>query len=91
MLDDSTFKGRNLKVLPKRQNLPVIRGGRGRGRGGRGGRGFGGPVYGGRGSMRAMGGRGIPFRGGRGAPRGGRFFRGGRGRGGYGAHYNPYY
>ncbi len=44
-LDDSEFKGRKLKVLPKRHNVPVVRGGgggRGSGRfnnsGGRGGR-----------------------------------------------------
>eukprot|EP01031_Cornospumella_fuschlensis_P037861 gene37861-45993_t len=39
-LDDSTFKGRQLKVLPKRHNVPVQRGGRGGGRGRFGGRGF---------------------------------------------------
>eukprot|EP01040_Poterioochromonas_malhamensis_P008480 gene8480-9176_t len=92
-LDNSEFRGRQLKVLPKRQNLPpvALRGG-GRGRGGRGG----GPVYGGRGSMRAFAGRGAGrFRGGGGrVPRGGgrfggRFPRGGRG--GFGAYYNPYY
>lgn len=66
-----------------------MRGGRGRGRGGVG------PVYGGRGSMRAFG-RGPPGgrfpRGGR-VPRGGGRFpmRGGRGRGGFNAYFNPYY
>jgi len=40
VLNDSLFKGRNLKVVPKRTNLPGMT--RGRGRGGmRGGRGFG--------------------------------------------------
>ncbi|CAI6338392.1 unnamed protein product [Periconia digitata] len=62
VLDESSFRGRNLKVVPKRTNLPGMAG-RGRGRGGgRGG-------YGGRGSY---GGRG----GGHGAPRGGGY-RGG--------------
>lgn len=92
-LDESMFKSRQLKVMPKRQNAPVMRGGRGgRGRGGR----FG-PVYGGRSTMRAGGrgyGRGPPaFRGGGRGRGGGRFFRGG-GRGGRafpGAYPNPYY
>lgn len=41
VLNESVFKGRNIKVVPKRTNLPgMSRGGRG-GRGGfRGGRGF---------------------------------------------------
>jgi len=41
VLNESVFRGRNLKVVPKRTNLPgMTRGGRGRGRGGlRGGRG----------------------------------------------------
>ena len=45
-LDDTPFKGRQLKVLPKRQNLPqsFIRGG------GRGGRGRGGGRFRGRGN-----------------------------------------
>jgi len=79
-LDDTTFKGRQLKVLPKRQNLPAqsFRG-RGRGRGsftsprGRGG-------YSSRGGGFSWGWGG--FRGGRGASpyRGGRSgYRGGRG------------
>jgi len=65
VLNESLFKGRNLKVVPKRTNVPGM-GARGRGRGGPrgGGRGFGG----GRG--------GFPPRGGY---RGG--FRGNRGRG----------
>ena len=33
-LDDTPFKGRQLKVMPKRHNEPIFRGG-GRGRGGR--------------------------------------------------------
>eukprot|EP01039_Chlorochromonas_danica_P006603 gene6603-7296_t len=83
-LDDSTFKGRQLKVLPKRHNVPL---GRGAGRGGRGGRL--GPVYGGRGSFRA-GGRGGFYAAARGYGRAGP--RGGRGRGRtYGGYYNSYY
>lgn len=86
-LDNTTFKGRQLKVYPKRHNLPTfIRDGRGRGgRGGRGGR-F--PV-GGRGGYFYPGGR---FPSGRGGRFPGRFpGRGagrGRGRGGY--FYSPY-
>ncbi len=39
VLNESVFKGRNIKVTPKRTNVPGM--GRGRGRGGfRGGRGF---------------------------------------------------
>jgi len=70
VLNESIFRGRSLKVVPKRTNLPGLsRGGRGGGgfRGGRGGRGGYSPSY----------------RGGYG-PRGG--YRGGyrgRGRGGY--------
>ena len=42
-LDSTPFKGRSLRVMPKRQNIPARargmgRGGRGRGRGRRGGR-----------------------------------------------------
>jgi polyadenylate-binding protein 2 len=33
-LDDTTFKGRQIKVLPKRHNVPSYTRGRGRGRGG---------------------------------------------------------
>ena len=66
-LDDSVFKGRQIKVLPKRQNVPTRAPVRGRGgfRGGfRGGRG--------RGGFRGGGGRGFRGSG-----------RGRRGRGGY--------
>ncbi|KAL5120585.1 hypothetical protein ACEQ8H_001604 [Pleosporales sp. CAS-2024a] len=79
VLDNSEFRNRNLKVVPKRTNLPgMTRGGRGGPRGGRGG-------YGGRGSP--YGGRGGYGGGGYGPPRGG--YRGGyRGRGGSG--YRPY-
>ncbi|RYH29779.1 hypothetical protein EON65_07330 [archaeon] len=79
-LDDSTFKGRQLKVLPKRHNVPVQRGG-GRGGRGRGGRGFRG------------GGRGGYYPPARGYGRGGGRFGGrGRGRGGYaGGLYQSYY
>ncbi|EAS31640.3 polyadenylate-binding protein 2 [Coccidioides immitis RS] len=48
VLNESLFRGRNLKVVPKRTNLPGMS--RGRGRGGfRGGRGYGGGYGGGRG------------------------------------------
>ncbi|KAF2720744.1 RNA-binding domain-containing protein [Polychaeton citri CBS 116435] len=83
VMNESVFRGRNIKVVPKRTNLPGMTrgGGGGGGRGGRGGpRGRGGP-YGGGGSgfgapMHGRGGYGPPpF-----APRGG--YRGGyRGRG----------
>lgn len=65
VLNESVFKGRNIKVVPKRTNLPGMS--RGRGRGGfRGGRGF----HGGSGGFPP---RGVgPFRGGyRGRGRGG--------------------
>jgi polyadenylate-binding protein 2 len=76
-LNDTTFKGRQLKVNHKRQNVPSARGGRGRGRGGYG-----------RGPPRGRGGGGFRggFRGGRGG-RGGYFGGRGRGRGGYNAGY----
>lgn len=66
VLNESVFKGRNIKVVPKRTNIPgMSRGGARGGRGGfRGGRGF----FGGRG--------GGPF-----APRGGGYRGGYRGRG----------
>ncbi|RAL64392.1 hypothetical protein DID88_001868 [Monilinia fructigena] len=67
VLNESVFKGRNLKVVPKRTNVPGMQ----RGRGGRGGRGRGGFFGGGRG-----GGGGYSPRGGY---RGG--YRGNRGRG----------
>ncbi|EMC97207.1 hypothetical protein BAUCODRAFT_68306 [Baudoinia panamericana UAMH 10762] len=92
VLNDSQFRGRAIKVVPKRTNLPgMTRGGRGGGaggggggggrggpRGGRGGFGYGGaPMYGGRGGY----GGPPPF-----APRGG--YRGGyRGRA---RGYQPY-
>ncbi|CAK4033091.1 RNA-binding domain-containing [Lecanosticta acicola] len=86
VLNESQFRGRNIKVVPKRTNLPGMTRGRGRGGGGgpRGGRGgfgggFGGPppMYGGRGGH-----GGPPY-----PPRGGGY------RGGYrprGRGYNPY-
>ncbi|KAG9575708.1 RNA-binding domain-containing protein, partial [Aureobasidium melanogenum] len=87
VLNESVFRGRNLKVVPKRTNLPgmargaaAAAGGRGRGRGRGGPMGFGGPGFGGRGGY---GGGAPPF-----APRGGGYrggYRGGRGRG-----YSPY-
>jgi len=67
VLNDSVFRGRQLKVVPKRTNVPGLTRGRGRGGirgGGRGGGGF------------ARGGYGPP----RGSYRGGGGFRG-RGRG----------
>lgn len=78
VLNDSLFRGRNLKVVPKRTNLPGMSRGRGRGGGGGGGRGG----YG--------GGRGSSYGGGRGGygpPRGGGY------RGGYRSRasgYRPY-
>lgn len=68
VLNESVFKGRNIKVVPKRTNLP------GMSRGGRGGRG--GARGGGRGFFGGGRGGGFPPRGGF---RGG--YRGGRGRG----------
>ncbi|KAI8624846.1 RNA-binding domain-containing protein [Xylariaceae sp. FL1651] len=63
VLNDSILKGRNIKVTPKRTNVPGMSRGRGRGRGGPG-RGF----YGGRGGYVPRGG----YRGGyRGRGRGG--------------------
>ena len=55
VLNESVLKGRNIKVGPKRTNVPGM--GRGRGRGGpRGGRGFrGGPRGGYRGGYRGRG------------------------------------
>ncbi|KAI5359822.1 putative RNA recognition motif domain, nucleotide-binding alpha-beta plait domain superfamily [Septoria linicola] len=85
VLNESVFRNRNLKVVPKRTNLPGMTRGPG---GGRGGRGRGGPRGGfGGGYGPPMGGGGYggppPFRG-----RGG--YRGG-GRGGFrGRGYNPY-
>ena len=87
-LDDTPFKGRNLKVMPKRQNEPAFRGGGGRGRGRGGGRG------GGRGFVPRGGGRGrgAPFYGGRGGGRGGFVPRGGGGfRGGGRGYQNSFY
>lgn len=64
ILNESVFKGRNIKVTPKRTNLPGMSrgGGRGRGgfRGGRGGFGRGGfAPRGYRGGYRGRGGRGF--------------------------------
>ncbi|KXT03699.1 hypothetical protein AC578_5168 [Pseudocercospora eumusae] len=87
VLNESVFRGRNIKVVPKRTNLPgMTRGGRGggggaprgRGRGGFGG-GYGGPPgYGG-----GRGGYGGPQF----MPRGGGYRGGYRGRA---RGYNPY-
>lgn len=66
VLNDSVFRGRNLKVVPKRTNVPgMTRGGRG-GRGGPRGRGG----YGGRGGYAPRGSYRGGYRG-RGASRGG--------------------
>lgn len=70
VLNDSVLKGRNIKVTPKRTNIPGMSRGRGRGRGGLGGPGRGGG-YGGRGGYVPRGGF---YRGGyRGRARGGGF------------------
>ncbi|KAL1865706.1 poly(A) binding protein Pab2 [Diaporthe australafricana] len=73
VLNESVFKGRNIKVVPKRTNVPGMSRGRGGGggrggfRGGRGAPGF----YGGRGGFVPRGGYRGGYRGGfRGAPRG---------------------
>ncbi|KAK5074264.1 hypothetical protein LTR64_006592 [Lithohypha guttulata] len=94
VLNESEFKGRNIKVVPKRTNLPGMTRGRGGGRGGggppmRGGRGgFG--RGGGPGGSGASYGGGYGGGGGYGAPRGGGGFRGGF-RGGRGSRgYAPY-
>ncbi|KAK8158659.1 hypothetical protein IWX90DRAFT_6831 [Phyllosticta citrichinensis] len=62
VLNESVFRGRNIKVVPKRTNLPgMTRGGRGGGRGGpRGGRGG----WGGRGGYGSSPPRGGGYRGG---------------------------
>ncbi|KAI1465965.1 uncharacterized protein F4812DRAFT_91086 [Daldinia caldariorum] len=54
VLNDSVLKGRNIKVTPKRTNIPGLSRGRGRGRGGFGGPGRG--FYGGRGGYAPRGG-----------------------------------
>ncbi|KAI1350984.1 hypothetical protein F5Y01DRAFT_135331 [Xylaria sp. FL0043] len=59
VLNDSVLKGRNIKVTPKRTNIPGMSRGRGRGRGGFGGRGF----YGGRGGYVPRGGYRGGYRG----------------------------
>ena len=60
VLNESVFKGRNIKVVPKRTNIPGMSRGRGRGglRGG-GGRGF----FGGRGGFPPRGGYRGGYRG----------------------------
>jgi polyadenylate-binding protein 2 len=85
LMDGSELRGRQLKVQPKRTNVPGMRV-RGRGRGGRGGRGRGGffpmpmmPPF-----MFGYG-YGYPGMGGGGRGRGR-----GRGRGGGGGGYAPY-
>ncbi|KIV99297.1 uncharacterized protein PV09_09064 [Verruconis gallopava] len=82
VLNDSEFRGRQLKVTLKRTNLPGMHRGRGRG----------GPMsgFGGRGGFR--GGRGGPFGGNYGPPRGigGGYRGGGRGRGRGDFRHTPY-
>ena len=85
VLDNSVFRSRNLKVVPKRTNLPgMTRGGRGGPRGGRGG----GGGYGGRGGPYGGRGGGGYGGGGYGPPRGGGYRGGYRPRGGPG--FRPY-
>jgi len=83
VMNESVFRGRNLKVVPKRTNLPGLTRG-GRGGGGERGRGRGGP-YGGRGSpYGGRGGYGPPAYPPRGGYRGGYRQRGSPGgRAGY--------
>jgi len=57
VLNESLFRGRNLKVVPKRTNLPGMTRGRGRGAP-RGGRGFGRGGFPPRGAYRGGGYRG---------------------------------
>ncbi len=93
-LNDSEFKGRQLKVTPKRVNQPGYHfqqqaagagdqpyGGRGFGRGGRGGP----PFRGGYGGRGGRGGRGGYF------PRGGGGRGGGYRGGGRASGHHPYY
>ncbi|KAI1389735.1 RNA-binding domain-containing protein [Hypoxylon trugodes] len=61
VLNDSILKGRNIKVTPKRTNIPGLSRGRGRGRGGFGGPGRG--YYGGRGGFAPRGGYRGGYRG----------------------------
>ncbi|KAI1336559.1 RNA-binding domain-containing protein [Xylariaceae sp. FL0016] len=58
VLNDSVLKGRNIKVTPKRTNIPGMSRGRGRGRGG-----FGRGGYGGRGGFMPRGGYRGGYRG----------------------------
>jgi len=85
VLNESVFRGRNLKVVPKRTNLPGMT--RGRGGGGRGG------PRGGRGGFGGGGYGGPPMGYGRGGGYGGGMPRGGGYRGGYRGRprgYTPY-
>ncbi|KAI1876297.1 uncharacterized protein JN550_001793 [Neoarthrinium moseri] len=59
VLNDTVLKGRNIKVTPKRTNIP----GMSRGRGGRGRGGFGRGSYGGRGGFAPRGGYRGGYRG----------------------------
>ncbi|KAF1986662.1 RNA-binding domain-containing protein [Aulographum hederae CBS 113979] len=77
VLNESVFRGRNLKVVPKRTNLPGLA--RGAGRGGRGG------PRGGRGGFGGSRGYGAPF-----PPRGGGYRGGGGYHRGRGRGYAPY-
>jgi len=93
ILNETEFKGRQIKISPKRTNIPGYNRARGRGRGSRG-RGRGGPPRGG------AYGTAPPFYGGgyAGAGYGGGYDGGFRGRGGYGPvrgrrgwGFHPYY
>lgn len=63
VLNDSVFKGRNIKVVPKRTNIPGMSRGRGRGGYRGGGRGHYGGGYGGRGGYNPRGGYRGGYRG----------------------------
>lgn len=66
VLNESVFRGRSLKVVPKRTNIPGMQRGRGGARGGRGGYGRGGYAaspYGGRGGFPPRGGYRGGYRG----------------------------
>mmetsp|Transcript_18865 Transcript_18865/g.32245 ORF Transcript_18865/g.32245 Transcript_18865/m.32245 type:complete len:230 (-) Transcript_18865:594-1283(-) len=81
LLDNTELRGRNIKVVQKRTNVPGLKVGRGRGRG-RGG--YAPPAYGGRGGYAPYG---APY-GGRGRGGYGGFAPRGRGRGR--GFYSPY-
>ena len=63
VLNESVFKGRNIKVTPKRTNIPGMSRGRGRGGYRGGGRGSFGGGFGGRGGYQPRGGYRGGYRG----------------------------